>query len=241
MHNDILKQLKKDLRVYADKDKAKILSGFFKTAPGQYGHGDIFLGVKVPQTRTIVKKYFAKLTLSQIEVLLYSKIHEERLAAVLMLVERYRISEDVVKKEIYTFYIDNAKQINNWDLVDASAEHIVGSFLEKRSKSILTRLAKSDNIWERRIAMIATFHYIKKGECDESLRIATILLSDKHDLIQKAVGWMLREVGKRCGQNYLEEYIGKYYGKISRTTLRYAIERFPEESRKYYLHGMKTI
>lgn len=175
--------------------------------------------------------------LSDLQKLLNSKIHEERLLSLIILVSQYQKATDFGKKAIYDFYIANTKRVNNWDLVDLSAGDIVGGYLEGRNKHILVRLARSGNLWERRIAMIATFNYIAKGESDEALRIAEILVNDKHDLIQKAVGWMLREVGKRCSQKEEEDFLKKHYKTMPRTMLRYAIERFEPELRIKYLKG----
>src|SRR5690349_20047007 len=178
--------------------KERILSSFFKTGKGDYGHGDVFLGLTVPQTRTIAKKY-RDFPLSETLKLLRAAEHEARLLALLLLVDALRRGDEKTRREIYDAYLTNTRWINNWDLVDLSAEHIVGGYLADRQKSVLTKLAKSRSLWERRIAILATFHFIKQGHCDETLKIANLLLHDTHDLIHKAVGWMLREVGKRCG------------------------------------------
>jgi len=228
-----LSELKEELRFKANPEKAKLLQGFFKTGKGEYGEGDIFLGVVVPESRKIAKKY-ADLALADVEKLLHSKIHEERLTALLILVDKFHAGKE--QKKIYNFYLQNTKYINNWDLVDLSAHKIVGAYLTDKSKSILIKLARSRNLWERRIAVIATFSFIKDNRFKESLKIAKILLNDEHDLIQKAVGWMLREVGKRDLKTE-ESFLREYCKKMPRTMLRYAIEKFPERKRKRFLYS----
>ena len=224
-----------DLGELANPKKAKVLSGFFKTGKGQYGEGDIFLGISVPKIRKLVKKY-KKLSLMEIEKLLMNLIHEHRLAALLILVEKYKYGTVIERKEIFDFYIKNLKKINNWDLVDSSAERIVGEYLYIYSnEKTLYNLARSDNLWERRIAIIATYAFIKKGKFNDTLAIAETLLSDKQDLIHKAVGWMLREMGKRGGMKELEGFLMKYHKTMPRTMLRYAIEKFSKEKREFYM------
>ncbi len=232
----MLKNLKAELKGFSSPQKAKILARFFKTGKGEYGEGDIFIGVVVPNIRNISKKYNA-VNLGEIEELLHSKIHEERLCALLILIEKFRKGDKKTKEQIYKLYLKNTKYINNWDLVDLSAQHIVGEFLHNKSKSVLYKLAKSKKLWERRISILATFNYIYKNQCKETLKIAEILLKDEHDLICKAVGWMLREVGKRCSQEILENFLKKHHRQMPRIMLRYAIERFPEKKRKLYLSG----
>lgn len=226
--------LKRELRKNASKEKAEILSRFFKTGPGQYGEGDKFLGITVPKQRVIVKQ-FSDLNLHDLQNLINGVYHEERLTALLILVLKFSRVDKKEQEKIYKFYLKNTKKINNWDLVDLTAEKIVGPYLEGKDKSILLKLARSKNLWERRIAILSTFHYIKKGKSELTLQIAEILLNDEHDLIHKAVGWMLREVGKRCGEKDEEEFLKKYYKKMPRTMLRYAIERFVEKKRLKYL------
>jgi len=230
-----LKQIRKELRETGSKKHAKTLQWFFKTGPGEYAEGDIFLGLKMHQTRKIATKY-ADLSLNETTQLLKSKIHEERLAALLILKERFAKADEVIKKKIYEIYLQNTKHINNWDLVDLSAEHIVGSFLMNKNKLPLYRLARSPLLWDRRISILSTFHYIKNQKFNDTLRIAKILISDKHDLIHKAVGWMLREVGKR-NLAAEERFLKKLNRQMPRTMLRYAIERFPEPKRLTYLKG----
>lgn len=232
-HIPDLSSLVEDLQKLADKDKAQILARFFKTGKGEYGEGDIFLGITVPQQKKVAKKYKG-LTTSEVEKLLKSKIHEHRLTALLILVQQFKKGSEETRKKLVDFYIKNTKYINNWDLVDLSANHILGTYLLDKNASPLTKLSRSQNIWERRIAIIATFAFIYKNRFDQTLKIAKILRDDKHDLIQKAVGWMLREVGKR-DQKAEEEFLKKYYHTMPRTMLRYAIERFDKKKRKFYL------
>ncbi len=231
----MLKSLQKDLRKFAKKDRAIVSQRFFKTGVGQYGEGDIFVGATVPECREVAKKYF-DLSLSDLKALLYSKIHEERLIALFILVYQFEKGDKKIKEKLYKFYLANAKQVNNWDLVDTSAHKIVGAYLleNPKEKKILEKLANSKNLWERRISIIATFQFIKTGELNESFKIAEMLMYDKHDLIHKAVGWMLREVGKK-DKKALVSFLNKHKHHIPRTALRYAIERFPEAERKKFL------
>lgn len=230
----MLNKLKRDLRAQADPERAKVLQRFFKTGPGEYGEGDIFLGLTAPKIRALSKKY-ASLKTSAVETLLKSAIHEERLLALLILVLKFENGDDLEKANIYRSYLKNTEYINSWDLVDLTADRIVGAFLRERDKSVLHKLACSKNIWERRIAIIATFHFIKHGSSAHTFAIAKVLLRDDHDLIHKAVGWMLREAGKRVDLTAEERFLKKHYRKMPRTMLRYAIERFPEPKRKTYL------
>ena len=218
--------------------QAKILQRFFKTGKGEYGEGDIFLGIKVPIQRKLAKKYLG-LKLNDIQKLLNSKIHEERLVGLLILVSQYNKTRDSKKKrEIFYFYLNNTAKINNWDLVDLSAPNIAGDYLLNNysKKNILYKLARSKNLWEKRISIVSTFAFIRQKKFEDTLAISEILLGDTHDLIHKAVGWMLREVGKK-DQNVLEEFLKKNYNNLARTTLRYAIERFEEKKRKSFLYG----
>jgi 3-methyladenine DNA glycosylase AlkD len=208
---------------------------FFKTGPGQYGEGDKFLGLTVPMMRGLVRKYRDLDDASALE-LLESSWHEERLVALLLMVDGYGRGDGSRRNRIHRAYLANARQINNWDLVDVSAEHIVGPHLDAGEITLLERLARSNNIWERRIAIVSTFHFIKRNEFRPTLKIATRLLRDSHDLIHKAVGWMLREVGKR-DRKTLDAFLAKHYQQMPRTMLRYAIERHPERVRKQYLAG----
>ncbi len=199
----VLTALHADVSAVATPERAKTNAWFFKTGPGQYGEGDQFAGLTLPQIRGLVKKY-RELPLEDVETLLHSPVHEERSIAVLLLVDRYkaRKTDEAARERIYNLYLANSAYVNNWDLVDASAEHIVGPWLQDKPRDVLLRLAASELVWDRRIAMLATFHYIKQGDSADALRVAEALLGDKHDLIHKAVGWMLREVDKRCGHAY---------------------------------------
>lgn len=228
-------ELKNTLRKLADPKQAKILSRFFKTGKGEYGEGDKFLGIKVPVSRKIAKQ-FKVVSLEDIRELLYSPIHEERLISLFILTEQFRKADENKKKIIYGFYLKNLKQINNWDLVDLSAEKIIGAYLLDKDKQVLFKLAKSKNLWERRIAIMSTFHFIKNGEFDTTLKVSEFLLNDDHDLIHKAVGWMLREIGKRNLAKE-EKFLKQHYKSMPRTMLRYAIEKFPEKRRQAYLKG----
>jgi len=227
--------IQKHLRDIANPATALISQGFFKTAPGQYGEGDIFLGIKVPTMRALVKR-FRGAPLNVIGALLKSKFHEERLFALLLLIDFYQRGSEADKQCAYDLYLAHTAYINNWDLVDVSASQIVGDFLFERSRQPLYQLVISESLWERRIAIIATFHFIRRNEFTDTLRISEHLLNDTHDLIHKAVGWMLREVGKRDMPRE-EEFLLEHYRTMPRTMLRYAIERFPEALRKQYLTG----
>ncbi len=226
--------LRRDVRRAADPAKAKILARFFKTGPGEYGAGDKFLGLTVPVSRAIVRKYHA-LPLADVKKLLASPNHEERLIALLVLVEQFQKGGKSERKKIFDLYLASTARINSWDLVDLSADKIVGAYLNGRGRALLTRLARSKHLWERRIAMLATFHRIKQGDATEAFRIAKTLLRDRHDLIHKAVGWMLREAGKRSSERELRSFLDTHAGVMPRTTLRYAIERLPERERRAYL------
>jgi len=229
----MLNQIRKELQHLADPDRAKILQKFFKTGKGQYGEGDVFLGIKVPEQRKLAKKYQG-LTLKEINKLLSSKYHEHRLTSLLILVIKYSNADESGKREIADFYFKNTAHINNWDLVDSSADKIIGDYLLQRERSILYKLAKSENMWERRIAIMATFRFIKNNEFIDTLKISEILIRDDHDLIHKAVGWMLRETGKR-DMAVEEAFLKKHYKKMPRTMLRYAIEKFDQKKRRTYL------
>jgi 3-methyladenine DNA glycosylase AlkD len=228
--------VRQELHSIADPDKAAILQRFFKTGPGHYGEGDIFIGVMVPQSRQVAKK-FSKLRLGEVKTLLYSRFHEERLVALLILARRYTSApSSKEKEEIIKFYLDNIKQVNNWDLVDLSAPNILGAHLvdNRDMRKLLYRLARSENIWERRIAIVSTHHFIRKGDFSDTLKIAEMLLQDRHDLIHKAAGWMLREVGKRDAAAE-EAFIEKHCSIMPRMMFRYAIERLPESKRRHYM------
>ncbi|OGP93458.1 MAG: DNA alkylation repair protein [Deltaproteobacteria bacterium RBG_16_54_18] len=229
------REIRTRLRRLGNKKRAKLSQRYFKTGPGEYGEGDIFLGITAPVLRTLAKEY-QDLALADIIDLLRSAIHEERLLALLLLVRTYARADVDIKRRIYELYLQNTRYINNWDLVDLSAMHIVGTFLMGKSKKPLHDFATSNNMWERRIAVMATFYFIKGGEFAASLTIARKLLTDKEDLIHKAVGWMLREIGKR-NLRIEEQFLKKHYQKMPRTMLRYAIEKFPEAKRQRYLKG----
>lgn len=217
-----------------DSRKAKILRSFFKTGSGQYAEGDIFWGIAVGKLRRLAS-VCGEVKQSTIASLLHSKVHEERLLALLLLMRRYRIADKQEKEKLFRFYLNNIKWVNNWDLVDISAPHIIGSYLMSHKRGqLLYRLAASANLWQRRIAIVATLPLIKTNQFTYTLKIARRLLGDKHDLIHKAVGWMLREVGKR-DQKVLEQFLRQYSIFMPRTMLRYAIERFPEHLRQFYL------
>jgi len=228
-----LAQLKKDLAARGSPAKAKISSSFFKTGKGQYGEGDVFLGVTVPESRAIAKKY-AKLPLTDLKKLLASKIHEHRLIALMILLEHYRSAKPRERKKLIDFYLAHTKYVNNWDLVDLSAYHLVGDYLLDKETGLLDALSRSKNLWERRISIVSTYAFIRAHEFAHTLRIAERLLRDEHDLMHKAVGWMLREVGKR-DEKTLKTFLNKHIHAMPRTALRYAIERFPEKIRKEYL------
>lgn len=227
--------IQKEIKRLGNKEYAARLRKYFKTGKGEYGEGDRFLGIQVPVLRKIAKKY-RKISIGEVSELVKSQFHEERLFSLFVLVESFKRANDKDKKIIYTLYLSNTKFINNWDLVDASAGHIVGAYLLTRDKKPIYVLARSKNIWERRISIMSTSYFIKYNRFVDTLNIAEMLLGDEEDLIHKAVGWMLREIGKRDFE--LEErFLGKYYKSMPRTMLRYAIEKFPEEKRKIYLKG----
>ena len=229
------KEISKLLQKMGDKEDARFLQGFFKTGVGQYGEGDIFLGIRVPALRKLAKEYKA-LPLKEVLLLLRSPYHEVRLFALILFVNTFAKSDETIQKKIYNLYVANTRYINNWDLVDISAPNIVGAFLMERSRKPLYQLAKSKSLWERRMATLATFYFIKNNQFADALKIARILLQDKEDLIHKAAGWMLREIGKRdiaCAESFLQ----KHCQVMPRTMLRYAIERFTPSKRRKYMDG----
>jgi 3-methyladenine DNA glycosylase AlkD len=232
-----LEQVKGALRELASPDKAKTSQRFFKTGKGEYGDGDKFLGITVPQQRKIAKQFYKNLSIEAMEQMLKSSWHEDRLTALLMLVLTYQKGDDFKKAQVANLYLANTKRVNNWDLVDSSAHYILGPWLEASPYKMKTliKLAKSDNLWERRTAMLTTFYYIQKGGADEALEIIEILKHDPHDLIQKAVGWMLRELGKRVDEDVLINFLNENTATLPRTTLRYAIERLPKDVRSHYM------
>lgn len=227
--------LRKELKNHANPEQAKLLQRYFKTGKGEYGEGDKFLGLRVWEVRKAAKQ-FEGMAFEEIEKSLGSAFHEERLAALLVLVRKFDKGSGEERKKIFDFYLANAKSVNNWDLVDLTAPNIVGNWLLERDKGTLFRLAASDSVWERRISVLATFAFIREGAFGEALKIAEMLLHDRHDLIHKAVGWMLREIGKR-DLAAEERFLKKHYREMPRTMLRYAIEKFPEPKRKAYLRG----
>lgn len=228
-----IKSIRKELRALADPAQAANLRRFFKTGAGEYGEGDEFLGLKVPQTRAIARKYIA-LAFGALEELLGSRIHEERLAALIILRMRYEKAPEGERRQIFDFYLKHTAGINNWDLVDLSAPYITGEFLRENPREVLYSLIKSDDLWERRIALLSTFAFIRRGDFDDALRLAELSLGDKHDLMHKAAGWMLREIGKRDMARE-KEFLEKHCRKMPRTMLRYAIEKLPEGERKRYM------
>jgi 3-methyladenine DNA glycosylase AlkD len=223
------------LRTLADPERAAHSARYFKTGPGEYGEGDRFLGIRVPEIRAQVKKCEA-VTLKDIQTLLKSALHEERLFALLLLVRKFAKGDDKEKAAVYDLYVNNMDRVNNWDLVDSSASQIVGGYLVARDRQILYKLAKSASVWERRIAVIATFQFIGENQFEDALKLARQLLNDDEDLIHKAVGWMLREIGNR-NPAVEKFFLQLHYKKMPRTMLRYAIEKFPEQERRKYLAG----
>ncbi len=224
-----------ELQQFADPIKAEHSKRFFKSGKGEYGEGEIFLGINVPNQRKIAKKY-AQMPLSEIEILLQNKYHEARLTAVMLLVYRINTCSDLELEPVVQLYLKNLEFVNNWDLVDSSCHQILGRFLEHKERDLLYDLAKSESLWERRIAMITCFYFIKKNDFNDALAIAEILLNDKHDLIHKAVGWMIREIGNRDLETE-KQFLDKHFKKMPRTMLRYAIEKFEEPLRLHYLLG----
>ena len=230
-----LKDIRKKIESEKNPKQALILQRFFKTGKGEYGEGDVFYGIKVPVQRTIAEQ-FKDLAFEDLKVLISSKVHEERLIAAFILVDQYKKGDEKKKKIVFDFYLKNRKGINNWDLVDLSAPKIVGEHLLNKEKDLLYKFAYSKDLWEKRIAILSTQTFIRKHFFEDTLKLSEILLQDKHDLIHKAVGWMLREIGNRDMQ-VVEEFLAKHYKKMPRTMLRYAIEKFPETKRKNYLKG----
>jgi 3-methyladenine DNA glycosylase AlkD len=223
-----------ELLSVADAERAKFLQGFFKTGKGQYAEGDVMLGINVPVARDIVK-HAPALPFSEVQTLLNSEYHEARLVGLLLLVKQLKKAKEAERKEIFDFYLQNARKANNWDLVDISCRDVVGGYLlDKEDRSVLYRLAESDNLWEQRIAIVSTWTFIKYRQFDDTLKLAALLLPHRHDLIHKAVGWMLREVGKK-DRATLIDFLEKYHKQMPRTALRYAIEHFSPEERAYFM------
>lgn len=217
----------------ANPEKATFLQRFFKTGPGQYAEGDVFLGLVVPLTRSIAKAN-KQTPLSELQLLMESEYHEARLCALLIVMEQFKKASQTERKALFDFYIKNASRINNWDLVDVTCPHVVGVYLLDKDRSLLYELAESDNLWEQRIAMVSTVTFIRNREYTDTLALAERLMTHTHDLMHKAVGWMLREVGKK-DRATLTDFLEQYATQLPRTSLRYAIEHYPEEQRQYFL------
>jgi len=231
-----LQEIQKELQKASNKEKAKDFARFFKTGKGEYGEGDIFIGITVPVQRKIAHS-FPTLSLEDIKSLLQNNIHEYRFTALENVTFQYEQGDEKKKREIFNFYLQQTARINNWDLVDTSASYVVGNFLLNKERKVLYKLAKSKSLWERRIAIVATYYFIQKGDLQDTFTISEMLLSDTHDLIHKAVGWMLRESGKK-DETLFKAFLKKHYKNMPRTALRYAIEKFPELERKKYLKGL---
>lgn len=231
----MIEEIRREMRSMASPKRAEASKWFFKTGPGEYGHGDVFVGLKVPDVRRLSRKY-RNLSLPAVRKLLRSPVHEERQLALFILVLQYETADPKGKAKIFQIYMKNLRYVNNWDLVDASAPHIIGDYLQDKERRILIDLARSRILWERRIAILATLRFIKEERFQDTFRIARMLLNDGEDLIHKAVGWMLREVGNR-DLAAEEVFLKKHYRKMPRTMLRYAIEKFPEPKRRKYLEG----
>ncbi|MFA5887776.1 MAG: DNA alkylation repair protein [Candidatus Nanoarchaeia archaeon] len=229
----MLSELKKEMQSLANPEKAKLLSGFFKTGKGDYGEGDVFLGIMVPFQREVAGRHKG-LSLSGIQELLNSKIHEHRLTALFILIHQYKKADEKQKEAIVKLYLANTKNVNNWDLVDLSAPRILGEYLLDKDRKMLYKMASSNLLWDRRIAVLSTFIFISKNDFKDSLKLAELLLKDKHDLMHKAVGWMLREIGKR-NQKAEEDFLKKHYKIMPRTMLRYSIEKFEDKKKEFYM------
>ncbi len=238
IYMEYIQKIKYDLASYIEQEKAEFLPKFFNAFPGGYGEGDQFLGIRVPDQRKVAKKYCKSISLEAVQTLLREPIHEYRLTALIILVYKFERAEmDEDKKAIVDLYINNLEYVNNWDLVDASADKILGAYLAARDRSILYQLATANHLWSQRAAVIATFYFIRNHQFSDTLEIAKILLNHEHDLIHKAVGWMLREVGKRdFGTEF--EFLTMHYKQMPRTMLRYAIEKFEPELRQQFLKGL---
>ncbi len=227
---------REEIRALANKEIAQHSLRFFKTDKGEYGHGDLFLGVRAPQIRLIAKKHI-DISITDMKTLIQSKYHEERFLGLIILVNKYAKTKDKKNRnQLYKIYVSSFKYINNWNLVDVTCPHVTGKHLIDKDRTILYKWAKSEDLWAKRIAMVSTFSFIRKNDLEDTFKIAEILLHDEHDLIHKAVGWMLREAGKRDLKRE-ETFLKKYYKTMPRTMLRYAIEKFPETKRQKYLKG----
>ncbi len=232
----VIEEIKRELAGLGDPVKAEFFPRFFKTLPGGYAEGDIFIGVAVPNVRSVAKRYRC-LPIAHTKHLLHSGIHEHRLCALLILVGQFGKADESGKEKIVEFYLDNLKHVNNWDLVDLSADKILGAYLFDKDRSILYNLCESSHLWSQRVSIISTLHFIRKGQFEDTFRLAEKLLSHKHDLIHKAVGWMLREAGKR-DKKAEEKFLKEHCRTMPRTMLRYAIEKFSPEERERYLKGL---
>jgi 3-methyladenine DNA glycosylase AlkD len=227
--------VRRALRQFASPERATFVTGFFKTGKGEYGEGDVFLGCTVPECRIVVKE-FRELPLPEVENLLVSRIHEERLAGLLILVNQFeRAKDEMPRQKIFRLYCKRMACVNNWDLVDSSAPNIVGGWLADKPRGLLDTLARSKVLWYRRIAIVATFHFIRRGESKDAVRIAEMLVNDEQDLIHKAVGWMLREVEKRASAEALNKFLKRHAATMPRTMLRYAIERLTPAEREFWM------
>ncbi len=230
----ISEEIKRELEKVSDPQKVKVLSHFFKTGEGDYGHGDKFLGIKLPDQRIIAKRYFKEAALDDIDNLLRSPIHEHRLTALIILTFKYPKANDEDKKRIYGFYLDHLEFVNNWDMVDLSAERIIGEYLLDKDRSILYKLAKSGELWTQRVSILSTFQFIKHNDFSDALKICEYFIKSDRDLIHKASGWMLKEIGKR-DEKVLVEFLDKHYKQMPRTMLRYCIEKLSDSQKRHYL------
>ncbi len=222
-----------ELNKFENPTESEFLPRFFKTKEGQYGHGDIFIGLRVPLTRKIAANY-KELSLSEIKKLLQSPIHEHRLCALIIMTNQAKKADAAHKKALYDLYVSQTKFVNNWDLVDTSCRDIVGGYLQNKSREPLYKLAKSSDLWERRIAMVSTWQFIRGGDLHDTFKIAEMLLGDTHDLIHKAVGWMLREAGKK-DEAALKEFLDEHTHEMPRTALRYSLERLHSGDKMHYM------
>lgn len=229
-------KIRKDLKSYSSLERAKVSAQFFKTGKGEYGEGDRFLGVRVPDVRSVAKKHYGSFDEKTLQTFLRSPMHEERLLALLVLVILFQKSTGKDREKVVNAYLKALKKgcVNNWDLVDLTADKILGVYLLDKDKSLLRKLSKSKSLWERRVAIVCTYEFIRNHEFTETFKLVETLIHDKEDLMHKACGWMLREVGKR-DQKLLERFLTKHIKNLPRTSLRYAIERFPERKRKAFL------
>lgn len=229
--------IKKELLKKADKKKALVLRGFFKTGKGEYGEGDKFLGVLVPEQRKIARQY-VELNLEEVQKLLKSAWHEERMTALLIILYKFnKEKNENERKKVFDFYLKNTRYINNWDLVDVTCRDIVGGYLFDKNRAVLYKLVKSKNLWERRIAIVSTFYFIMRGEIKDVLSLSEILSADPHDLIHKATGWMLRETGKRCSRDVLISFLKKHYKKMPKVMFRYATEKLSTKEKDSIKQG----